>query len=126
LTVQRPGLFFDGGPAWVNRNNLAAALPANGGPIEAPPCRACQGLFLEMFFTIELVFTILMRAAEKTKATFVAPVGIELALFVAEIMGVYWTGGAVNLANPPKQPHIAQSLVSHIHPSIDSQTSMKL
>ena len=55
-----------------------------------------QGLFLEMFFTIELVFTILMLAAEKTKATFVAPVGIGLALFVAELMGVYWTGGAVN------------------------------
>ncbi|KAM3078247.1 Aquaporin-1 [Clarireedia jacksonii] len=47
-----------------------------------------------MFFTIELVFTILMLAAEKTKATFVAPVGIGLALFV----GVYWTGGALNPA----------------------------
>ncbi|CZT03872.1 related to aquaporin [Rhynchosporium agropyri] len=57
-----------------------------------------QGLFLEMFLTTELVFTILMLAAEKTKATFVAPVGIGLALFVAELFGVYWTGGALNPA----------------------------
>lgn len=39
-----------------------------------------------------------MLAAEKTKATFVAPVGIGLALFVAELMGVAWTGGALNPA----------------------------
>jgi aquaporin related protein len=73
-----------------------------------------QGLFLEMFFTAELVFTILMLAAEvciardillfdnysrfhqKTKATFVAPVGIGLSLFIAELMGVYFTGGSLN------------------------------
>jgi len=28
----------------------------------------------------------------------VAPVGIGLALFVAELVGVYWTGGALNPA----------------------------
>lgn len=44
-----------------------------------------QGLFIEMFATAELVFTILMLAAEKSKATFIAPVGIGLALFVAEL-----------------------------------------
>ncbi|RDW82585.1 aquaporin [Coleophoma cylindrospora] len=57
-----------------------------------------QGLFLEMFFTVELVFTVLMLAAEKTKATFIAPIGIGLALFVAELVGVFWTGGTVNPA----------------------------
>ena len=46
-----------------------------------------QGLFIEMFCTAELVFAILMLAAEKSKATFVAPVGIGLALFVAELGG---------------------------------------
>jgi hypothetical protein len=51
-----------------------------------------------MFLTAELVFTILMLAAEKTKATFIAPVGIGLALFVAELVGVYWTGGSLNPA----------------------------
>ncbi|ATZ45287.1 Bcaqp2 [Botrytis cinerea B05.10] len=64
----------------------------------APGTSIAQGLFLEMFFTIELVFTILMLAAEKTKVTFVAPVGIGLSLFVAELMGVAWTGGALNPA----------------------------
>jgi aquaporin related protein len=37
-----------------------------------------QGVFLEMFLTAELIITVLMLAAEKTKATFVAPVGIGL------------------------------------------------
>lgn len=46
-----------------------------------------QGLFIEMFLTAELVFTVLMLAAEKTKATFIAPVGIGLALFVSELAG---------------------------------------
>lgn len=46
-----------------------------------------QGLFIEMFLTAELMFAILMLAAEKTKATFLAPVGIGLALFVAELAG---------------------------------------
>ena len=46
-----------------------------------------QGLFIEMFLTAELVFTVLMLAAEKSRATFIAPVGIGLALFVAELAG---------------------------------------
>ena len=46
-----------------------------------------QGLFIEMFLTAELVFTIFMLAAEKHKATFIAPVGIGLALFVCEMCG---------------------------------------
>jgi aquaporin related protein len=46
-----------------------------------------RGLFIEMFLTAELVFTILMLAAEKHKATFLAPVGIGIALFVAELAG---------------------------------------
>jgi len=52
-----------------------------------------QGLFIEMFLTALLVFTILMLAAEKHKGTFLAPVGIGLSLFVAEMAGVYYTGG---------------------------------
>jgi len=50
-----------------------------------------QGVFIEMFLTAELVFTVLMLAAEKTKATFIAPVGIGLALFVAELAGTFLT-----------------------------------
>ncbi|KAF2142129.1 uncharacterized protein K452DRAFT_227478, partial [Aplosporella prunicola CBS 121167] len=57
-----------------------------------------QGLFIEMFLTAELVFTIFMLAAEKHKGTFIAPVGIGLSLFVAELTGVYFTGGSLNPA----------------------------
>ncbi len=46
-----------------------------------------RGLFIEMFLTALLVFTILMLAAEKHQATFLAPVGIGLSLFVAELSG---------------------------------------
>ncbi|KAK4986227.1 Aquaporin-1 [Elasticomyces elasticus] len=57
-----------------------------------------RGCFLEMFLTTELVFVIFMLAAEKHKATYLAPIGIGLALFVAEMTGVYFTGGALNPA----------------------------
>lgn len=46
-----------------------------------------------MFLTAELVFTIFMLAAEKHKGTFLAPIGIGLALFIAELAGVFYTGG---------------------------------
>jgi hypothetical protein len=51
-----------------------------------------------MFLTAQLVFTIFMLATEKHEGTFIAPVGIGLSLFVAELMGVYYTGGSVNPA----------------------------
>lgn len=57
-----------------------------------------RGLFIEMFLTAMLVFTIFMLAAEKHKGTFLAPIGIGLALFVAELAGVYFTGGS---SSPP-------------------------
>ncbi|KAI1843208.1 hypothetical protein JX266_010562 [Neoarthrinium moseri] len=63
-----------------------------------PGVNVAQGLFAEMFFTSYLVFVILMLAAEKSKDTFLAPIGIGLALFVAEIPGVYYTGGSLNPA----------------------------
>jgi hypothetical protein len=46
-----------------------------------------QGVFIEMFLTAQLVFTIFMLAAEKHKGTFLAPVGIGLSLFIAELAG---------------------------------------
>ena len=52
-----------------------------------------QGLFIEMFLTALLVFTILMLAAEKHRATFIAPIGIGLALFISHLAGVRFTGG---------------------------------
>lgn len=52
-----------------------------------PDTSIVQGLFIEMFLTCELIITVLMLAAEKSKDTFVAPVGIGLAFFVAELAG---------------------------------------
>jgi len=46
-----------------------------------------RGLFIEMFLTTELVFVIIMLAAEKHKSTYLAPIGIGIAFFVAELSG---------------------------------------
>ncbi len=46
-----------------------------------------QGVIIEMLLTMSLVFTIFMLAAEKHTGNFIAPVGIGLALFVAELTG---------------------------------------
>ena len=46
-----------------------------------------RGLFIEMFLTAQLVFCIFMLAAEKHRSTFIAPIGIGLSLFVAELAG---------------------------------------
>src|SRR5688500_7101606 len=48
--------------------------------------------------TFELVLTILMLAIEKRKSTFIAQVGIGLALFVSRPVGVYITVGSLNTA----------------------------
>ena len=52
-----------------------------------PGTSKAQGLFIEAFLTAQLMLTILFLAAEKSKATFVAPVAIGLALFVSELAG---------------------------------------
>jgi aquaporin related protein len=44
------------------------------------------------------MFTILMLAAEKSKDTFLAPIGIGLSLFVVQIAGVNYSGSSVNPA----------------------------
>ena len=57
-----------------------------------------QGVIIEMLLTSQLVFTIFMLAAEKHVGNFLAPVGIGLSLFIAELTGVFWTGGSLNPA----------------------------
>ncbi|KAK4549933.1 hypothetical protein LTR36_005234 [Oleoguttula mirabilis] len=39
-----------------------------------------------------------MLVKEKHKATYMGPVGIGLALFVAELVGAFYTGGSLNSA----------------------------
>ena len=46
-----------------------------------------QGVIIEMLLTAQLVFTIFMLAAEKHTGNFIAPVGIGISLFVAELVG---------------------------------------
>ncbi|KAF8463892.1 aquaporin 1 [Kalaharituber pfeilii] len=77
-----------------------ALLPGNlsvntglGGGINT-----AQGLFLEAFLTFELTLTIYMLAVEKHRATFMAPIGIGLALFIAHLVGIYFTGASLNPA----------------------------
>ena len=47
-----------------------------------------QAVIIEMLLTAELCFTIFMLAAEKHAGNFIAPVGIGLALFIAELVGM--------------------------------------
>ncbi|KAI6248303.1 Aquaporin-2 [Erysiphe necator] len=57
-----------------------------------------QGVFIEALLTAELVFTILMLAKEKHRATFLAPIGIGFALFIAHLVGINFTGSSLNPA----------------------------
>jgi aquaporin related protein len=57
-----------------------------------------QGLFIEAICTAMLVFTIIMLAKEKHRATYIAPIGIGLAMFIGELASVNFTGGALNPA----------------------------
>ncbi|CAD0112326.1 unnamed protein product [Aureobasidium uvarum] len=66
-----------------------------------------RGVFIEAILTAELVFTIFMLAKEKHRATYMAPIGIGLSLFIADfgpcaVTGVwdnehwiYWLGPAL-------------------------------
>ncbi|KAF2254872.1 aquaporin [Trematosphaeria pertusa] len=79
---------------------VSALLP---GPLAvrttlSPATSITRGLFIEMLLTAELIFCIFMLAAEKHRATFLAPIGIGLALFIAELAGVFFTGGSLNPA----------------------------
>ena len=62
-----------------------------------------RGLFIEMFLTALLIFTIFMLAAEKHRGTFIAPIGIGLALYVAHLAGVRFTGGLYTLSVMPQK-----------------------
>lgn len=57
-----------------------------------------QGLFLEMFLTSQLVLTVYFLAVEKHRATFLAPIGIGISVFIAHIAGTNYTGTSINPA----------------------------
>ncbi|KAK9244426.1 aquaporin-like protein [Lipomyces tetrasporus] len=85
--------------------NPAVSLPSPlSGPLLRSVLPCCsdvsrtRGLFIEMFLTAQLCITILMLAAEKHRARPLAPLGIGFALFIAHLVGVYFTGAGVNPA----------------------------
>ncbi|KAH5685726.1 hypothetical protein HBI21_005320 [Parastagonospora nodorum] len=80
----------------------------------SPNTSVAQGVFIEMFMTAELVFVVLMLAAEKSKDTFIAPIGIGLALFMAMMGGVFYTGGSLNPARS-LGPAVASAQFNHYH-----------
>ncbi|KAK3669774.1 Aquaporin-1 [Recurvomyces mirabilis] len=51
-----------------------------------------------MLLSFQLLVTIQMLAGEKHAGTFLAPIGIGLSLFIAELSGVPFTGGSLNPA----------------------------
>ncbi|KFA79675.1 hypothetical protein S40288_09071, partial [Stachybotrys chartarum IBT 40288] len=57
-----------------------------------------RGLFFEMFLTSFLILTVFFLAIEKQRATFIAPIGFGLALFVTMLGGLYFTGASLNPA----------------------------
>jgi aquaporin related protein len=100
---------------------IAAAAIVSGlfpGPLLVrttlnPFTSVLRGLFIEMFLTALLIFTIFMLVAEKHKATFLAPIGIGLALFVAELAGVWFTGGSLNPARSFGPEVVTKSFARH-------------
>lgn len=65
-----------------------------------------------------LVFTIFLLAAEKHRATFIAPVGIGLALFIAHLAGVRFTGGMLlQMCLPGKRPQTNSQLTASLNPA---------
>ena len=48
-----------------------------------------RGLFIEMFTTTMLVMTVIMLAAVKSKSTWLAPIGIGIALFIGHLLSKY-------------------------------------
>ncbi|KAM0755899.1 aquaporin-like protein [Meredithblackwellia eburnea MCA 4105] len=77
-----------------------------------PDMLKVQGFFLEALLTALLVFAVLMLAAEKHKATYLAPVGIGFTLWACHLFGVKWTGCGMNPARSFGPSVIARSFSS--------------
>ncbi|KAL6161445.1 Aquaporin-1 [Exserohilum turcicum] len=58
-----------------------------------------QGLFIEMFITSQVVISVFMLATEKNKATFIAPIGIGLAVFACILVATTYTGAPLASAS---------------------------
>lgn len=69
------------------------------------------GLFIEVFFTAQLVFVILMLAVEKQRSTYLAPLGIGIAFFLTELSGVF-------ISRSPRSMSIVQACLLTCHDQV--------
>jgi len=83
---------------------VLALTPSGTGDVDAvntslsDQTTYAQGFFLELLTTSILVFSVLMLAVEKHRATYLAPVGIGLTLFACHLFTAPWTGSGMNPA----------------------------
>jgi aquaporin related protein len=70
----------------------------------APGVSTTSGLFMEMFITAQLVFMVYMLAQEKSRDTFIAPIGIGLALFSAILPGTQPITPSLSFSTPIASP----------------------
>ncbi|KAI9151323.1 Aquaporin-1 [Paramyrothecium foliicola] len=71
-----------------------------------------QGFFIEFFLTAQLVLTVYFLAVEKHRATYLAPIGIGMSVFIAHIVATRWTGTSINPARS-FGPAVVTSFVSY-------------
>lgn len=76
-----------GGIAAAATVSILLPGPLNVGTMLGQGTTTTQGLFIEMFLTTQLVFTTFMLIVQEHSGTFIAPVGIGLSLFIAEMTG---------------------------------------
>lgn len=124
-------LFLTGTLGWVQLIHLTIAQIAGGiaaaaltmglfpGPINNRTLlqngtTVNQGFWIEFFCTAELILAIFLLAAEKHRGTFLAPVGIGLALFIAELLATNYTGGSLNPART-FGPDVVLGTFAHYH-----------
>ncbi|PHH69592.1 hypothetical protein CDD80_6638 [Ophiocordyceps camponoti-rufipedis] len=93
-------------PAQLAASVAAAALtlvllPGNKIVISSalsPQTSVIQGLMLEMLLTGQLVLTVYFLAVEKSRATFLAPLGIGLSVFISHLADANFSGSSLNPA----------------------------
>ncbi|ORY58707.1 aquaporin-like protein [Pseudomassariella vexata] len=57
-----------------------------------------QGLFMELFFTAQLMLIVLFVGSEKSKDSIIIPISVGLAVFAGQLAGVGFTGASLNPA----------------------------
>lgn len=57
-----------------------------------------KAFFIEGFLTTLLVLSVFFMAVEINRASFLTPLGLGLALFVVQLVGLYYTGASANPA----------------------------